>query len=136
LSSVESIVLQLSALAHVQLNGARRHHRNAQMICGVFMRWTRGIALSDKEQQVFGLGLFLGDEGAADGHDESHDAIDPLGALVLGSRLPAGSWATVTLAAIQRVTGLPPCASLRETISFSSSRVGAAIEAPESAVQA
>jgi hypothetical protein len=27
------------------------------------------------------------------------------------------------LAAIQRVTGLPPWASLRETISFSSSRV-------------
>jgi hypothetical protein len=92
LSSVESIVLQLSALAHVQLNGARRHHRNAQMICGVFMRWTRGIALSDKEQQVFGLGLFLGDEGAADGHDESHDAIDPLGALVLGGRDGRRRW--------------------------------------------
>jgi AcrR family transcriptional regulator len=29
-----------------------------------------------------------------------------------GFRLPAGSWATATLAAIQRVTGLPPCASL------------------------
>ena len=28
------------------------------------------------------------------------------------------------LAAIQRVTGLPPCASFLETISFSSSRVG------------
>ena len=45
-----------------------------------------------------------------------------------GLRLPAGSWATATLAAIQRVTGLPPCASFLETISFSSSRVGAAIE--------
>ena len=29
-----------------------------------------------------------------------------------GLRLPAGSWATATLAAIQRVTGLPPWASL------------------------
>ena len=45
-----------------------------------------------------------------------------------GFRLPAGSWATATLAAIQRVTGLPPCASFLETISFSSSRVGAAME--------
>jgi hypothetical protein len=33
-----------------------------------------------------------------------------------GFRLPAGSWATATLAAIQRVTGLAPWASLHETI--------------------
>src|SRR4029453_12908293 len=45
-----------------------------------------------------------------------------------GFRLPAGSWATATLAAIQRVTGLPPWARLVETITFSSSRVGAAME--------
>jgi hypothetical protein len=45
-----------------------------------------------------------------------------------GLRLPAGSWATATFAAIQRATGLPPWASFFETISFSSSRVGAAIE--------
>ena len=46
-----------------------------------------------------------------------------------GLRLPAGSWATATLLAIQRVTGLAPWASLRETMSFSSSRVGADMEA-------
>ena len=40
----------------------------------------------------------------------------------------AGEQNVPGLAAIQRVTGLPPCASLRETMSFSSSRVGAAIE--------
>ena len=45
-----------------------------------------------------------------------------------GLRLPAGSWATATLAAIQRVTGLAPWASFFETTSFSSSRVGAAME--------
>ena len=44
------------------------------------------------------------------------DAIDALGALVLGGLEVAGrSWATATLAAIQRVTGLPPCASFFET---------------------
>jgi hypothetical protein len=42
-----------------------------------------------------------------------------------------------TLVAIQRVTALPPWASFLETISFSSSRVGAAIERkPRGAVQA
>jgi hypothetical protein len=85
LSSVESIVLQLSALAHVQLNEARRHHRNAQMICGVFMRWTGGIALSDKEHGLLGLRLVLGNESAADRHDQGDDAVDAL-------RSPAGSW--------------------------------------------
>ena len=83
----------------------------------------------DKEQRVLGLGLFLSDHGAPDRHDDGDDAMDPFGRLALaGLRLPAGSWATATLAAIQRVTGLPPCASFLETMSFSSSRVGAAME--------
>jgi hypothetical protein len=49
-------------------------------------------------QRVLGLGLFLGDHSAADGHDGGDDAVDPLGGLSLaGLRLPAGSWATATL---------------------------------------
>jgi hypothetical protein len=39
-----------------------------------------------------------------------------------GLRLPGGSWATATLAAIQRVTGLPPWANVLDKISFSSLR--------------
>jgi hypothetical protein len=54
-----------------------------------------GKSHSHEVQRVFGLGLLLGDEGAADGHDEGDDAVDALGALSLaGLRLPAGSWAT------------------------------------------
>ena len=84
---------------------------------------------SENDHLVRGLRLLLGDHGAADGHDQGDDAVDAFGRLVLGGlRLPAGSRATATFAAIQRVTGLPPWASLRETISFSSSRVGAAID--------
>ena len=50
--------------------------------------------------------LLLGDEGATDGHDEGDDAIDPLVDLSLaGLRLPAGSCATATFAAIQRFIG-------------------------------
>jgi hypothetical protein len=85
--------------------------------------------LSHKEHGVFEVWLLLGEHGATDRHDGGDDAVDALGALVLGRLEIAGrSWATATLAAIQRVTGLPPWASLRETISFSSSRVGAAME--------
>jgi hypothetical protein len=73
--------------------------------------------------------LLLSDHGAADGHDGGDDAVDALGGFVLGGlEVAGGSWATATLAAIQRVTGLAPWASFCETTSFSSSRVGAAIE--------
>jgi hypothetical protein len=76
-----------------------------------------------------GCGSFLEDHGAADGHDEGDDAIDALGALVLGGLEVAGRvLGDGDVGAIQRVTGLPPWASFCETISFSSSRVGAAIE--------
>ena len=69
-------------------------------------------AIHTKNMRVFGLWLLLSDEGAADGHDEGDDAVDPLGGLVLGGlEVAGGSWATATLAAIQRVTGLPPWAS-------------------------
>ena len=89
----------------------------------------RRLRTSDKEQRVFGLRLVLGDHGTADRHDQRDNAIDPLRGLVLGRlEVAGGSWATATLAAIPRVTGLPPCASFFETINFSSSRVGAAME--------
>jgi hypothetical protein len=42
---------------------------------------------------------------------------------VLAVRIPAQP-----LAAIQRITGLPPCARSYETISLSSSRIGDAME--------
>jgi hypothetical protein len=64
---------------------------------------------SQNEHLVRALRLLLGDHGTADRHDGGDDAVDPLGRLVLGGlRLPAGSWATAKLAAIQRVTELPP----------------------------
>jgi hypothetical protein len=73
--------------------------------------------------------LHLCDHCTADGHDQGDDAVDALGALVLGGlEVAGGVWATAKFAALQRVTGLPPWASFRETISFSSSRVGAAME--------
>jgi hypothetical protein len=46
--------------------------------------------LSQEEHLVFGLGLLLGEHGAADGHDGGDDAIDALGALVLGRLEVAG----------------------------------------------
>jgi hypothetical protein len=38
-----------------------------------------------------GLGLLLSDEGAADGHYESDDAVDALGVLVLGGLKVVGT---------------------------------------------
>jgi ROS/MUCR transcriptional regulator protein len=62
------------------------------------------VRRSDKEHGVLGLRLLLGDQGAADGHDQGDDAIDPLSALVLGGSGVAGaSWAAATLEALQRV---------------------------------
>jgi hypothetical protein len=42
------------------------------------------LALLHEVQRVLGLGLLLGDDGATNGHDEGDDAVDALGALVLG----------------------------------------------------
>jgi hypothetical protein len=86
-------------LAHVRLSGYR----------GLRTRGSWHLCHSDKKDGVLRLRLLQGDHGAADGHDRGDDAIDALGALVLGGlRLPAGSWATATLAAIQRHTRSAP----------------------------
>ena len=69
---------------------------------------------SHEEHGVLGLGLVLGDHGAADGHDGGNDAVDALDGLSLaGLRLPAGSWATATLAAIHR-----PWSALVSSVGF------------------
>ena len=52
--------------------------------------WPAPFCPSDKVQRVLGLGLLLGDHGAADRHDGGDDAIDALGALVLGRLEVAG----------------------------------------------
>jgi hypothetical protein len=41
-------------------------------------------------QRILGLGLVLGDQGAADRHDRGDDAVDALRALVLGGLEVAG----------------------------------------------
>jgi hypothetical protein len=46
--------------------------------------------LPQDEHLVGGLRLFLGDDGAADGHDEGDNAVDALGGLVLGGLDVAG----------------------------------------------
>ena len=45
---------------------------------------------SDKEHGVLRLWLLLSDHGAADRHDRGDDAVDALGALVLGRLQVAG----------------------------------------------
>jgi hypothetical protein len=50
----------------------------------------RNCWLSQDEHLVLGLRLLLDDHGAADGHDEGDDAVDPFGALVLGGLAVAG----------------------------------------------
>jgi hypothetical protein len=78
------------------------------MVFGVFVRQTRGSALSDKEHGVLGLRLLLGDHGAADGHDQGNDAVDAFGGLVLGGlQIAGGILGDGNVAAIQRVTRLP-----------------------------
>ena len=77
--------------------------------------WSRrdgNLSPSDEEQGVLGLRLLLGDHGAADGHDEGDDAIDPLGGLVLGGLEIAGGVlgdgvAVVAVAPVRR-TSCPP----------------------------
>jgi hypothetical protein len=61
--------------------------------------------LSQDEHLVRGPRLLLDDHGAADGHNQGDDAIDPLGgAVVGGSRSPAVFRATAMLAGIQTIT--------------------------------
>jgi hypothetical protein len=71
-----------------------------------------GKSYSHEMQRVFGLGLFLSDHGAADGHDQRNDAIDALGGLVLGGLEVAGGVlgedvAVVAVAPVRR-TSCPP----------------------------
>ena len=51
--------------------------------------WPHLLA-SYPEDLVYGLRLLLGEHGAADRHDQRDDAVDPLGALVLGRLEIAG----------------------------------------------
>src|SRR5918996_6348546 len=99
--------------------------RDPGQLIGRKISWPR----SDPHNHRPDYPLLLGDHGAA--HRILVATMPSMRSVLLplaGLRLPAGSWATATFEAIQRVTGLPPWPSVLETISFSSSRVGAAME--------
>src|SRR5919106_5565683 len=94
--------------------------RDPGQLIGRKISWPR----SDPHNHRPDYPLLLGDHGAA--HRILVATMPSMRSVLLplaGLRLPAGSWATATFEAIQRVTGLPPCASFLETISFSSSRL-------------
>jgi hypothetical protein len=74
--SIRSMLLSLAARGLRGTPGRRR-------------RWKPSSA-SENQDLVLRLRLVLGDQGAADGHDEGDDAVDPLGGLVLGRLELAG----------------------------------------------
>ena len=70
----------------------------------------------DVQQAAGFINAFLGrglGAGTVQGHDQGHDPVDPLDALLLrGFQLSAASFSMLTLPAIQRSTGWPPCVIL------------------------
>ena len=87
--------------------------RTFDRVAGAFAPRKHAIFCSShKEHGVLGLGLLLGDHGAADGHDQGDDAVDALGGLVLGGLEVAGGVlgedVAVVVVAPMRRTSCPP----------------------------